>query len=399
MENILKLAADCGSPLLLFSPRTFRKRYTELQTALPRVKHHFALKSLPYEGCIQVVRDCAGYLDVASTGEMQLVAQTAPELLGRCIYTHPIKKKRDIETALAMGIRVMVADNRFELEKMKPYADQIRLLVRVAFPNPEARCDLSAKFGAPFADAPALITECYKSGFDLLGCSFHVGSQMTDPSAHLRAIVSIKKLYDWNLAHNGIEWPVLNIGGGFPARLDAAIPSLPAFCAPLRRCLDEWFPNTEIWSEPGRCLATDAMAAVSQVVGKALKNNCIWYYLDDGVYNTFSGKIYDHAAYRHRALGAPQHAPCFPSVLAGPTCDSIDVLEEAVQLPELNPGDFIYTPQVGAYGWASRTDFNQLDPSVILHTDADLSPEFSCPVEAYLPIERIERPDYSVCLN
>lgn len=369
MENIKRLAVEHGTPLLLFCQKTFRNRYRELQAVLPMVKHYYALKALPYEQCIRVIQQCAGYLDVASIGEIQLVRAVAPEMLERCIYTHPIKKINQIEAALEAGVNVMAIDNHAELEKLLPYADRVKLLVRIAFPNPGARCDLSAKFGASIPEVKSLIEHCILNNIKLLGCSFHVGSQMTDPSAHTKAIAATREIYDWCAAQHGVKLPVLNIGGGFPAQLDDSIPTLTEFCKPIQAGLEKHFPETEIWSEPGRCLAADCMTNVSQVIGKTLKNNRFWYYLDDGVYNTFSGKIYDHADYRHLPMIAEDERPLRPSVIAGPTCDSIDVLKEDILMPELAVGDFICTKQVGAYGWASRTDFNLLDPVKIVAAD------------------------------
>lgn len=372
MLDLQELAVSHGSPLLLFSAETFRLRYQELQTALPQVKHHYALKALPYDECIRVIQHCDGHLDVASIGEINLVKATAPEMLARCIYTHPIKTKRDIELALEMGVQVMVADNRYELEKLLPYKNQVKLLLRVAFPNPEARCDLSAKFGATMAEVKNLIRFCLTNGIQLQGLSFHVGSQMIDTQSHIRAIQATRNLYDWCAEEYDLKLPILNIGGGFPARLDKSIPTITDFCQPIQTCLDELFPDTEIWSEPGRCLAADSMAAISQVIGKTVKNKRFWYYLNDGVYNTFSGKIYDHAEYVHEPLCKGNRAELFLSVLAGPTCDSIDVLKENMLLPEMEIGDFFLTKQVGAYCWASRTDFNQLEQTVIVNVDFDL---------------------------
>lgn len=371
MENIKRLAMQHGTPLLLFCPKTFQNQYRALQTCLPQVKHHYALKALPYDQCIRVIGACDGYLDVASIGEIRLVQDVAPELLSRCIYTHPIKKISDIECAIQAGVTVMVADNPAELEKLLPYAREVKLLLRIAFPNPGARCDLSAKFGATIPEVKSLIARCMAENVRLLGCSFHVGSQMPNPDAHVRAIAATREIYDWCCHRFGVQLPVLNIGGGFPARLNHDIPDLPAFCAPIHSALVTYFPDTEIWSEPGRCLAADCMASVCQVVGKKLKNNRLWYYLDDGVYNTFSGKIYDHADYQHIPVTDHCEVPLRPSVIAGPTCDSIDVLKEDILLPELSIGDLLFTPQVGAYGWASRTQFNMLEPVKIIDTNVE----------------------------
>ncbi|MBL7827278.1 MAG: hypothetical protein JNJ57_11645, partial [Saprospiraceae bacterium] len=115
MERFTSLAKAHGTPLLIFSPQAIIRQYRKLQTALPQVKHHYALKALPYEGCVQAITSCGGYFDVASIGEMEIIKQNAPEKLSTSIYTHPIKTKQDIESALEYGIQTMVADNMEEL--------------------------------------------------------------------------------------------------------------------------------------------------------------------------------------------------------------------------------------------------------------------------------------------
>lgn len=395
--NLLETAMEHrGSPVLLFSAATFSARYRELQTALPQAKHHYALKALPYEGCIRALEQCDGYIDVAGEGEISLVNKVAPALLERCIYTHPIKTEENIRFALDHGIRVMVADNQYELEKLLPFASELRLLIRIAFPNPEARCDLSAKFGATLTETRRLIRFCKENKLSLLGCSFHVGSQMLNPNAHLHAIRATRALYDWYEQEYNECFDVLNIGGGFPARLEESIPDLGTFCRPIRECLDCLFPETEIWTEPGRCLAADSMAAISEVIGKSFRQRKYWYYLNDGVYNTFSGKIYDHAEYRHQPLTPRSTGELFESVLAGPTCDSIDILKENTLLPEMQIGDFFITRQAGAYGWASRTDFNHLSHSRIVEVDYQLHAKTSeCSLAATGALTSYFTPVYS----
>ncbi|MBL7826185.1 MAG: hypothetical protein JNJ57_06100, partial [Saprospiraceae bacterium] len=274
-------------------------------------------------------------------------------------------------------IQTMVADNMEELIKLLPYKSSVKLLIRISFPNPEARCDLSSKFGASLEQGRQLISFCLQQGIQLAGCSFHAGSQLPGPEAMLFAISQIKQLYNWCASELNYTMAVLNIGGGFPAKLSHSIPDLSTFCAPIHDLLNELFPDTEIWSEPGRCLATDCMTHISSVIGKSIRHGKKWYYLDDGVYGTFSGKIYDHAEYQHQPLEAETDTALAPSVLAGPTCDSIDVLKEMVLLPELKVGDLIITPQIGAYGWASRTQFNHLKSAAIIESDLLEMKEFA----------------------
>jgi len=370
-NKLLKLVKQHGTPLILFSPDAFRKKYQELQLHLPHVKHHYALKSLPYESCLQEIAACNGFLDLASIGEIKMVHQNRPELIKKSIYTHPIKKSKDIALALKYGINTMVADNYEELYKFIEYGSEIQVLLRVAFPNPSARCDLSQKFGIPFQDIKKLIAYCVDSGLNLHGISFHPGSQLVDPEAHINGIKSLKSIYEWcNLNYN-YKIPVLDIGGGFPAKLSVEVPDLKEFCKPINAILNELFPDTEIWSEPGRAISASSMMSISSIVGKTYKNNQLWYYIDDGVYQTLSGKVYDHAEYSFIPLHS-EESITFSTVISGPTCDSIDTLINKVFLPELNVGDIFITPNVGAYGWASRTSFNNLEEAKIIDSNFEI---------------------------
>jgi ornithine decarboxylase len=126
-------------------------------------------------------------------------------------------------------------------------------------------------------------------------------------------------------------------------------------------------PDLRVSAEPGRYIAAPAAIAVSSVMGRALRDGRWWYYLDDGLYGTYSGQMYDHAKYPVEALAAPGET--YPSVLAGPTCDSIDIISEALDLPKLTVGDLIVGREMGAYTWASASDFNFFPRATVLALD------------------------------
>ena len=149
---------------------------------------------------------------------------------------------------------------------------------------------------------------------------------------------------------------VLDIGGGFPVAYNDDVMPIDEFCAPIREALAKLPSHVRVIAEPGRFIAAPAAIAVSSVMGKAKRDGRWWYYLDDGVYGSYSGQMYDHAKYPVSALR--QDGELQPSVLAGPTCDSIDVIDDNIMLPELEVGDLIVGRMMGAYTWASATDFN-----------------------------------------
>jgi ornithine decarboxylase len=193
-------------------------------------------------------------------------------------------------------------------------------------------------------------------GVRVRGLSFHVGSQATDSSKYVEAIEACKNIFAEALLAGMPGLDVLDIGGGYPVPYHADVPAIDDFCAPIRTALAKMPAHVRVIAEPGRFLSAPAAISVSSVMGKAKRDGRWWYYLDDGVYGSYSGQIYDHAKYPVESL--KQDGDRFLSVLAGPTCDSIDVIDEAIMLPELEMGDLIVGRMMGAYTMASATDFN-----------------------------------------
>ena len=349
------LVARYGSPLLIIDCDVIRDRYRRLQAALPGVQLHYALKPLPDAAVVAALKGIGAYFDLATGGEVELVraAGVDPQ---RCIHTHPIKRDSDIREALRFGVRTFVADNVDELGKFVRYRQRLEVLLRVAFHAEDAVCDLSRKFGCEPEAVPGLLDVARRLGVRVAGLSFHVGSQTPTPAMHVRAIAACARLLRAARAagHDGLA--VLDIGGGFPA--DYREPALPIenFCAPIREALGALPPGLRLIAEPGRCIAAPAGTVVATVMGRALRDGRWWFYLDDGVYGSFSGQLFDHARYPVDALRTDRER--VPAVLAGPTCDSIDVIDDHLDLPLLEAGDLVVGRQMGAYTSACATDFN-----------------------------------------
>ena len=192
-EQIRRLVVEFGSPLLIIDCARVRAQYRRLLRALPGVDLHYALKPLPHPAVVRTIVEEGGWLDLATTGEVQLVQSLGLEPQ-RCIHTHPIKRDRDIRNALEFGVRTFVADNPDEVRKFKPYAEQAALLLRISFRSPGAVCDLSRKFGCDPEDALELARLAASLGIDVQGFSFHVGSQATDALKHVEAIEACASL-------------------------------------------------------------------------------------------------------------------------------------------------------------------------------------------------------------
>jgi ornithine decarboxylase len=353
--EIRALTARFGSPLLVIDCERVRQQYRALKAALPGVDLHYALKPLPHAAVVACLRDEAAYFDLATTGEVEMVkAQgVAPE---RCIHTHPIKRDSDIRDALRYGITTFVADNPDEIRKFVRYRKRTELLLRVSFRSPTAVCDLSKKFGCDPKAVLELLEFARSMGVRVRGLSFHVGSQAGDPSKYVEAIHACTNLFAEALLAGLPGLDILDIGGGFPVPYVEPVPSIEEFCRPIREALTHLPAHVRVIAEPGRFIAAPSAIAVASVMGKAKRDGRWWYYLDDGLYGSFSGQLFDHCKYPVAALRESDEL--HPSVLAGPTCDSIDVIDEDILLPELEVGDLIVGRMMGAYTWASATDFN-----------------------------------------
>ncbi len=366
--EIRRLVREFGSPLLIVDCERVRAQYRKLHKALPGVDLHYALKPLPHAAVVQTVLDSGGYLDLATTGEVHLAARLGvpPE---RCIHTHPIKRDADIRNALHFGVRTFVADNPDEIRKFSGYADRAELLLRVSFRSPGAVCDLSRKFGCDPEAALGVARLAKDLGIEVRGLSFHVGSQTADPSKHIEAIGVCGRLLTEARREKLGEFDTLDIGGGFPITYLQPAADIRRFCAPIRKALGKLPQRVRVIAEPGRFIVGPAAIGVASVMGRAQREGHWWYYLDDGLYGSYSGQMYDHARYPVEPLRGGTHR--FPSVLAGPTCDSIDVIAENLLLPHLKPGDLIVGKAMGAYTWASASDFNFFPKATVVAVNSE----------------------------
>ncbi|WP_315919334.1 type III PLP-dependent enzyme [Vibrio fluvialis] len=344
-----------GAPLLMLDCDIIRQQYRALSSALPNVTLHFALKPLPHPVVVRTLLQEGASFDLATTGEVELVAQEGVPA-ERTIHTHPIKRDADIRDALAYGCNVFVVDNLNELAKFKAYRDDVELLVRLSFRNSEAFADLSKKFGCSAEQALTIIEMAKEWNIRIKGLSFHVGSQTTNPQKYVEAIHTCKEVMERVVERGLPALSTLDIGGGFPVNYTKQVMPIDQFCVPINEALAELPETVQVIAEPGRFIVAQSMMSVASVMGQAERDGQTWYYLDDGVYGSFSGLIFDDAQYPLVTL--KQEGEYAPSVLAGPTCDSIDVIAENILLPKLDNGDLIIGRMMGAYTSATATDFN-----------------------------------------
>ena len=353
--DIRAQVARHGTPLLLIDCDMIRRQYRALHDALPGVTLCYALKPLPHAAVVAELRDLGAAFDVATTGEIRLVGKEGvpPE---RCIHTHPIKTDRDIRAALRFGIRTFVVDNPDELRKFQRHRARAEILIRLSFRDPSAVVDLSRKFGCEPAAVPTMLELARSLGVRVRGLSFHVGSQVASAAKYVEAIAACREIIE-RAAENGLaDLDTLDIGGGFPVPYHGETTPIGQFCRPIRQALKKLPRKMRLLAEPGRFIAAPSGTAVAAVVGRAQREGRWWYYLDDGLYGSYSGQLFDHVKYPIECLD--RNGTAHPCVLAGPTCDSIDVIREDIPLPELQIGDLLVGRMMGAYTQATATDFN-----------------------------------------
>jgi len=274
------------------------------------------------------------------------------------IHTHPIKRDQDIIDALEFGCTTFVVDNIDELEKFSKFKDRAELLLRVSFRSKDATIDLSRKFGCGLRHVPRLLSAAADRGIRIKGLSFHVGSQSLTSAAHVKAIKACRRFFDDSELPGAAHLEILDIGGGFPVDYSRQGFDLQAFCKPIINALAQYPGHVTVIAEPGRVLSAATLTSVSTIMGRAERGGLWWYYLDDGIYGAYSGQIFDYVHYPITLFSDGTEA--LPSVLAGPTCDSVDVITELAMLPKLNIGDLVVGEMMGAYSYATACEFNSL---------------------------------------
>ncbi|MGW8257738.1 MAG: type III PLP-dependent enzyme [Thermoguttaceae bacterium] len=376
-KNILKkLAAEHGTPLYVVDHAALRKNYAEFKRYLPRVQAYYAVKANPDPAIVRTLYKAGASFDVASMPEFLIVHQYIEHLPAakrqdyiwdKIIYANPIKANETL-AELDQYKPLVTYDNFEEIKKIRKYAPHAGLALRIRVPNTGAMVELSSKFGAPSGEAVELIEAAHRAGLIVEGLSFHVGSQTTNFENYVQALHLSAGIFA-EAEQRGFKLKLLDIGGGFPAPYNSGVAPFRKLAKRINSELKRLFaPNIEILAEPGRFLVATAGTLVAKVIGKAERDGKRCYYIDDGVYHTFSGIIFDHCQYGIKAFKAGQKQ--IASVF-GPTCDALDTISLAEELPNLKLGDLVYSENIGAYSHASATYFNGFPPAKVVHINRD----------------------------
>ncbi len=375
-RELKKLAAEHGTPLFVVDHDQLRKNYATFKKYLPRVQAYYAVKANSDPAIVKTLYEAGCSFDVASMPEFRIVYENIKDLpdkerqdwiWDKIIYANPIKANETLQE-LNPYKPLVTYDNYEEIRKIKKYAPQAGLALRLKVPNTGAMVELSSKFGAAPGEAVDLIFAADKAGLTVEGLSFHVGSQTTNFDNYVAAINLAANVFKEAQDRGYNKMFLLDIGGGFPAPYDESVRPFRELAKVINRELDRLFPKKiQILAEPGRFLVATAAVAISKIIGKAVRDGKLCYYIDDGVYHTFSGVIFDHCHYHLKSF---KRGPTQICSVFGPTCDALDVISMAEQLPaDLQLGDLLYSENIGAYSHASSTHFNGFPPAKVVHVN------------------------------
>ena len=371
--ELKRLAAKHGTPLFVVDHDELRRRYALFRRCLPRVQAYYAVKANPDPAIVKTLYDAGASFDVASFPEFMIVHDNIRRMPARkrqqwiwdkIIYANPVKDKRTLEK-LDRYKPLVTYDNLAEVGKIKRHAPHAGLILRVSVPNTGSVVELSSKFGASPGEAVDLIEAAFKAGLVVEGISFHVGSQCTNFQNYVQALEVADSLFKEARSRGHPQVRILDIGGGFPAPYDAHVKPFEDLARMLNAAFERLFPpDVEVLAEPGRFLVATAGTLVAEVIGKAVRGGKRCYYINDGIYGTFSGVLFDHIPYHLKSFRKGKEEIC---AVFGPTCDALDTISVAENLPELELGDFVYSENIGAYSHASSTWFNGFPPAKVVH--------------------------------
>jgi ornithine decarboxylase len=214
---------------------------------------------------------------------------------------------------------------------------------------------LNKKFGAGRESAVELMLKAKEAGLDMAGIAFHVGSQTIMADPYLQALDIAREVFE-EAKEAGLDLRILDIGGGFPIPTPSMKFNLPEMLKQISARLDEDFPGIEIWAEPGRYICGTAVNLITSVIGVTERGGQPWYFLDDGLYGTFSGVIFDQ--WDFKLISFKEGDERVAATFAGPSCDSLDIMFRGRMTVPLEVGDLLLVPSCGAYTSASATTFN-----------------------------------------
>jgi len=329
LKQLQSIARKRGTPVVVIDHDVLRRNYAEFKKHLPKVQAYYAVKANPAPEIIRTFYRAGASFDVASLPEFMLVYENIKHLSSRqqqdfiwdkIIYANPTKPRQTL-LALDRYKPLVTYDNLNELKKIRQYAPHAGVVLRLRVPNTGSMVELSSKFGCDAGEAVDLVVAAFGMGLVVEGLSFHVGSQCTNFENFVQALNMASAVMRESKSR-GHEIKILDIGGGFPAPYDKHVRPFGQLARKINAEIERLFPKEiQILAEPGRFLVATAAMSVAQIIGKAVRDGKPCYYIDDSVYHTFSGIIFDHCQYHLKAFKKGKTEIC---AVFGQTCDGLD---------------------------------------------------------------------------
>ena len=374
LKQLQAIATEHGTPVVVVDHDILRRNYAEFRRHLPKVQAYYAVKANPAPEIVRTLYQAGASFDVASLPEFMLVHELIRDLPARAqqdfiwdkiIYANPTKPKETLR-ALDRYKPLVTYDNPNELKKIREHAPHAGVVLRLRVPNTGSMVELSSKFGCDPGEAVDLVLAAFKLGLVVEGLSFHVGSQCTNFENFVQALNMAAAVMQ-EAQSRGHAIRILDIGGGFPAAYDKHVRPFSELAKKINAEIDRLFPkDIQILAEPGRFLVATAATSIARIIGKAVRDGKPCYYIDDSVYHTFSGIIFDHCQYHLKAFKKGRTEIC---AVFGQTCDGLDTISQSEELPDLEIDDLVYSENIGAYSNASSTWFNGFPPAKVVHVN------------------------------
>ncbi len=372
-DEIETLVEEHGTPLYLVSRRQVVANYRSLDAVLPAAQLFYAVKANPQPDILAALAAIGAGFDVASKGEIMAAVAAGANPRSDLIFADTVKDPRQIAYAAGIGLDDFTFDNSSEITQIARHAPGANVHLRLVVADHGSVAHLSDKFGAQPEDAVSLLRQAKESGLVPRGISFHVGSQCLEPARYPEALALTRQVFE-DAAIAGIPLDSVDIGGGFPVRyLDEQI-DIPALGEAITLSFGSLFgDDVRLVAEPGRAVVGNAVSLVTKVISESVRGGRNWLYFDDGTYGSFLEVLLYHMRF---PLKTNTDGPLTPYVLAGPTCDSIDVFSRdsqgtvcTVDLPEMHLDDLLIAGSMGAYSFSEATRFNGFEPPKFVFVD------------------------------
>ncbi|KAI8993375.1 pyridoxal-dependent decarboxylase [Pilobolus umbonatus] len=359
------------------------RQHLRWKSLLPRIEPFFAVKCNPDPMVLKLLASLGCGFDCASKNEIQQVLDLGVEPC-RIIYANPCKQASFIRYSAQQNVNRMTFDNVEELYKIKKYFPEAELVLRILTDDSMSLCQLGLKFGAPLHTVQQLLETAKELELNVIGVSFHVGSGCLDENAFYDAVLRARRVFD-QASELGYNFSLLDVGGGFPGADVKDGITFEKVAAILGSAVDALFPpHIRVIAEPGRYYVASAFTICTNIIGRrTITSNTqpdqqsYMYYVNDGMYGSFNCIMFDHQVVHPKVLmknnefvyGCDDIENQYESSVWGPTCDSIDCLNKSTSLPILEPGDWLYYENMGAYTICAASQFNGFRKSEVVYTN------------------------------